>query len=99
MKFVPEAECEARHKRAMDATNGAGLHSQIELFIEVREVQRLAQLVRSVTDKLSKMSVTMPPVRPPRRWKKRIRDWLPGCGAHKGCVSSMPGKASITTRR
>lgn len=50
MKFVPEAERREWHDRALNAAEGADLHSLLELFIETGETERLAALVRSSTD-------------------------------------------------
>jgi len=50
MKFVPEIESREWHDRALDAARAADLHSQLELFIEIGETERLVALVRSSTD-------------------------------------------------
>jgi len=50
MKRVPKAERAAWHRKAMDAAKGDDLHSLIELFIETKELERLAELVRGATD-------------------------------------------------
>jgi hypothetical protein len=50
MKFVPKAGRAAWHEKAMDAASGEDLHSLIELFLEVKEMKRLAELVRGATD-------------------------------------------------
>jgi hypothetical protein len=50
MKFVPKSERTAWHERAMDAAKGDDLHSLIGLFQETKEMKRLAELVRGVTD-------------------------------------------------
>jgi uncharacterized Zn finger protein len=50
MKFVPKAERSEWHEKAVDAAKGADLHSVIELFVETKEVDRLAELVRGATD-------------------------------------------------
>jgi hypothetical protein len=50
MKFVPRTGRAAWHEKAMDAAKGDDLHSLIELFIETREMKRLAELVRGATD-------------------------------------------------
>jgi hypothetical protein len=54
MKFVPETERRKWHEKALNAATGAELRSLLELFIETRETERLAELVRGTTDKLSK---------------------------------------------
>ena len=53
MKFVPETERREWHNRALNAAEGADLHSQLELFIETGETERLAALVGSSTDRSS----------------------------------------------
>ncbi|MBZ5621117.1 MAG: hypothetical protein LAQ69_20685 [Acidobacteriia bacterium] len=50
MKFVPKGERPAWHEKAMDAAKGAVLHDLVELLLETKEIQRLADLVRSSTD-------------------------------------------------
>lgn len=50
MKFVPRNERAAWHKKAMDAAEGDDLGSLMELFIETKEIKRLAELVRGVAD-------------------------------------------------
>ena len=50
MKFVPKSERTAWHGKAMDAAKGDDLHSLIELFLETKEMKRLAELVRGATD-------------------------------------------------
>lgn len=52
MKFVPKAERREWHERALKAAMGADLHSLMELFIETKETERLAELVRGATDKV-----------------------------------------------
>ena len=51
MKFVPKAGRREWHEKALNASKGADLHSLLELFIETRETERLAELVRGSTDK------------------------------------------------
>ena len=46
MKYVPKDERSAWHEKAIDAALGADLGSLIELFLETREIDRLADLVR-----------------------------------------------------
>ena len=46
MKFVPKAERREWHEKALDAAKGADLDSLLELFIETKETERLAELVR-----------------------------------------------------
>ena len=50
MQFVPNAQRAVWHEKAMDAAKGAGLHSVMELFVEAKEMERLADLVRGTTD-------------------------------------------------
>jgi uncharacterized Zn finger protein len=50
MKLVPKAERPAWHEKAMNAAKGDDLRSLIELFIETKETERVAELVRGVTD-------------------------------------------------
>jgi len=50
MKFVPRTAGPEWREKALDAAKGADLHSAIELFIETKEMERLAELVRSATD-------------------------------------------------
>src|ERR1035441_1838745 len=52
MKFVPKTGRAAWHEKAMDAAKGDDLHSLIELFLEVKEMKRLAELVRGATDQV-----------------------------------------------
>ena len=57
MKFVPKTRRAAWHEKAMDAAKGDDLQSLIELFIETKEMKRLAELVRGATDEaLEKVS-------------------------------------------
>lgn len=50
MKFVPKAERREWHEKALNAAKGADLYSLLELFIETKEVERLAELVRSSSE-------------------------------------------------
>ncbi len=50
MKRVPRAQRAAWREKALDAAQGAGLHSVMELLTEAKERERLAVLVRGVTD-------------------------------------------------
>jgi len=50
MKQVPEAERAAWHERAMDAALTADLSSAMELFLETRELTRLAERLRQAGD-------------------------------------------------
>jgi hypothetical protein len=50
MKVVPKAERAVWRERALDAKKGADLHSVMELLVETRETERLAELVRDTTD-------------------------------------------------
>ncbi len=51
MRFVPKAERAAWHAKAMDAAERADLGSLIELWLETREVERLAIRLRTATDR------------------------------------------------
>lgn len=50
MKFVPKTEGRAWHEKALNAASGADLDSLFELFIETKETERLAELVRGSSD-------------------------------------------------
>lgn len=50
MKRAPRAQRAAWREKALDAAQGADLHSAMELLTEVKERERLAVLVRGVTD-------------------------------------------------
>jgi hypothetical protein len=50
VKFVPEAECGGWHEKALNAASGADLHSLLGLFVETKEIGRLAELVGSSSD-------------------------------------------------
>jgi len=50
MKVVPKVERAVWREKALDAAKGADLHSVMELFLETREMERLADLVRGLTD-------------------------------------------------
>lgn len=50
LRFVPTREKKAWHEKAMDAAESAGLWSQIELWLELREMERLEARIRKATD-------------------------------------------------
>ncbi len=50
MKLVPEADRPAWHEKALAAAESARLDSYVELLIETRESERLADVVRRTTD-------------------------------------------------
>jgi hypothetical protein len=50
MKFVPKAARPEWHEKAMDVAMGADLQSSIELFMETKEMERLAEVVRGAAD-------------------------------------------------
>jgi len=50
MKVVPKAGRAVWREKALDAAKGADLHSVMELLVETRETERLAELVRDTTD-------------------------------------------------
>jgi tetratricopeptide (TPR) repeat protein len=56
MKLVPRTERTAWHEKAMDAAKGGELDSQIHLFLEAKELKRLADLVRGATDQDLKLT-------------------------------------------
>jgi hypothetical protein len=49
-RYVPEADRAAWHAKAMEAAAGADLHSQIELWLDTREHDRLVERLRRVSD-------------------------------------------------
>jgi phage-related protein len=46
MKYVPNAERAAWHEKAIEAAKGSDLHPLIELLLETKELERLAELLR-----------------------------------------------------
>jgi hypothetical protein len=50
MKYVPKAERAGWREKALAAAMGTDLHSLIELLIETKELERLAEIVRRSTD-------------------------------------------------
>jgi len=57
MKDVPTAERAAWHEKAMEAATGSDLDSLIELLLETKELERLADVVRrSANEKLESLS-------------------------------------------
>jgi hypothetical protein len=50
MKLVPKVERTKWRERALEAAEGADLHSRMELLLETKDLQRLANLVRQSTD-------------------------------------------------
>lgn len=57
MKFVPKTERRGWHEKALNSAKDADLHSQLELFIETKETECLAELVRGSPDEaLEKVS-------------------------------------------
>lgn len=50
MKFVPSAERNAWHNKAMDAGSGADLRSQLDLLMHTGELTRVVELVRGSSD-------------------------------------------------
>lgn len=50
MRFVPKAERAAWRAKAMEAAKRADLGSLIELWLETREIERLAERLRTATD-------------------------------------------------
>lgn len=50
MKYVPKTERGGWHEKAIAAAMGTDLHSLIELLLETKELERLAEIVRRSTD-------------------------------------------------
>jgi len=50
MRFVPKAERTAWHAKAMDAAERAELGALIELWLQMREIERLVRRLRTATD-------------------------------------------------
>jgi hypothetical protein len=50
MKYVPKAQRKEWHDKAIEAAMGADLRSIMELLLETKEVDRLAELVRQTKD-------------------------------------------------
>lgn len=50
MKYVPKGERAAWHEKAVEAAGGEDLDSLIELLLETKELERLADLVRRSKD-------------------------------------------------
>jgi uncharacterized Zn finger protein len=50
MKYVPKAERAAWHQKAIQAATGSDLHALIELLLETKELERLAEIVRRSTE-------------------------------------------------
>ncbi len=50
MRFVPQAERAAWHAKAMDTAERADLGALIELWLETREIERLARQLHTATD-------------------------------------------------
>lgn len=50
MKYVPKARRKAWHEKAIEAAMGADLHLVMELLLETKELDRLAELVRQTKD-------------------------------------------------
>lgn len=50
MRFVPAKEKTAWHQKAMEASEKADLTTQIDLWLEKKEIERLAARVRKATD-------------------------------------------------
>ena len=51
MKFVPKTEIQEWREKALNAAVGADMRSLLELLVETKETERLAELVRGSTDK------------------------------------------------
>lgn len=51
MRFVPKAERAGWHEKAIEAAVGDDLHSTLELLVATREIGRVADLVRRISDR------------------------------------------------
>lgn len=51
MKFVPKGVRTAWHSKAIEAANGADLESLLELLMETKELDRMADLLRKTKDR------------------------------------------------
>lgn len=85
MKHVPNAERAAWHEKAMEAATGSDLDSLIELFLETKELERLADLLRrSGNEALEDLShhTTQPAA-------KRLEKTYPDVAARLWCAQGM----------
>ena len=85
MKYVPKAERGAWHEKGLEAAEGADLHSLIELLVETKELERLAELVRrSKNEALENVShyATEPAAR-------KLEKTHPDVAARLWCVQGM----------
>lgn len=85
MKHVPKAERAAWHGKAMEAATGSSLDSLIELFLETKELERLADLVRrSGNESLEGLShyTTQPAA-------KKLAKTYPDVAARLWCAQGM----------
>jgi len=85
MKLVPKARRAACHQQAMDAATGTDLRSLIELLLETKEIERLAELVRRTRDEaLEKVShyATEPAA-------QKLEKPCPDLAARLWCVQGM----------
>ena len=85
MKYVPKAERTVWHEKAMEAATGSDLDSLIELLLETKELERLADVVRrSANGKLESLShyATEPAA-------KRLEKTHPNVAARLWCAQGM----------
>jgi hypothetical protein len=85
MKYVPKSERRAWHKKAIDAAAGTDLQSLIELLIETRETERLAELVGRTKD-ASLQGVSHYATEPAA---KRLEKTRPDLAARLWCAQGM----------
>jgi len=85
MKYVPKTERAAWHEKAIEGAKGSDLHSLIELLLETKELERLAELVRrSKNDALESVShyATEPAA-------KKLEKTHPDVAARLWCAQGM----------
>lgn len=85
MKYVSKAERAVWHEKAMEAARGSDLDSLIELLLETKELERLADLVRrGANETLERLShyVTEPAA-------KRLETIHPDVAARLWCAQGM----------
>jgi hypothetical protein len=98
MKFVPKARRAAWHQKAIDAATGTDLHALIELLLETKEIERLAELVRRARDEALEQ-VSHYATEPVAQTLEPIPTSPPASGALRGCASSTRRRASTTPPR
>lgn len=85
MKYVPTAEHAVWHEKAMEAAGDSDLHSLIELLLETKELERLADLVRGSPDEALE-SVSHYATEPAA---KRLEKTHPDVAARLWCAQGM----------